>query len=400
MNAIRNFFKVPFVSAVLGGIIVAAVGLVAIDAGWIAVEEDPGQMPDSTPAIAQTVPAAERSGSGGLSIGEIYEKHAKGVAFIEATQKVQEQYSPFGMPQERQGTSTGSGFVVSKDGNVLTNHHVVAGASKITVKIGDSDTGYEAKLVGDDPSTDLALLKIEAPDGELHALELADSSEVRVGDPVVAIGNPFGLDRTVTSGIVSALQRQIRAPNGVAITNVIQTDAPINPGNSGGPLLNAEGKVIGINSQIQTGGFGQGNVGIGFAVPTNTARNVIEQIEETGTVKHAFIGIVGNNISASAAKALNLDVEGGVSVAEVVDDSPAAKAGLEAGDTTVIVDGEEIVLGGDIITGIDGKKVESMEDVINTVNSAKVGDEIELTISRDGEERKVSITLAARPTQE
>lgn len=395
MNAIRNFFRVPFVSAVLGGVIVAAIGLVALDAGWIDASDGDGATA-TVPAIAQTRPAADESGKG-MTIGEIYEKSGQAVAFIQATQKVEQGYSPFGMPQEQEGTATGSGFVIDQDGHILTNDHVVSGSSKIEVKLGDSDQSYDAELVGEDPSTDLALLRIDAPKDELHVLEMADSSQVQVGDPVVAIGNPFGLDRTVTSGIVSALQRQIQAPNGVTISNVIQTDAPINPGNSGGPLIDANGKVIGINSQIQTGGMSQGNVGIGFAVPTNTARSVIEQLKETGTVEHAYVGIVGVTLGEDAAKALNLPVDRGVIVQEVMPDSPAGKAGLEAGDTPVTVEGIEFSLGGDIITEVDGEPVTTMEEVITKVNDASVGEELKLTVTRNGDERQATITLAARP---
>lgn len=395
MNAIRNFFRVPFVSAVLGGVIVAAIGLVALDAGWIDASDGDGATA-TVPAIAQTRPAADESGKG-MTIGEIYEKSGQAVAFIQATQKVEQGYSPFGMPQEQEGTATGSGFVIDQDGHILTNDHVVSGSSKIEVKLGDSDQSYDAELVGEDPSTDLALLRIDAPKDELHVLEMADSSQVQVGDPVVAIGNPFGLDRTVTSGIVSALQRQIQAPNGVTISNVIQTDAPINPGNSGGPLIDANGKVIGINSQIQTGGMSQGNVGIGFAVPTNTARSVIEQLKETGTVEHAYVGIVGVTLGEDAAKALNLPVDRGVIVQEVMPGSPADKAGLEAGDTPVTVEGIEFSLGGDIITEVDGEPVTTMEEVITKVNDASVGEELKLTVTRNGDERQATITLAARP---
>ena len=189
--------------------------------------------------------------------------------------------------------------MIDTEGHILTNNHVVEGASKIEVKLGASDNELHGEVVGTDPATDLALLKVDAPADQLHPLTLGDSSKVEVGDPVVAIGNPFGLDRTVTSGIVSALQRQIQAPNGFSISHVIQTDAAINPGNSGGPLINAEGEVIGINSQIETGGSGDGNVGIGFAIPINTAREVANQIEKNGKVEHAYLGISGGSVTPS-----------------------------------------------------------------------------------------------------
>ena len=186
---------------------------------------------------------------------------------------------------------------------------------------------------------------------------------------MVAIGNPFGLDSTVTSGIVSALQRQIEAPNGFSISHVIQTDAAINPGNSGGPLIDSEGRVIGINSQIETGGGGNGNVGIGFSIPINTAREVADQIEENGKVEHAYLGISGGSITPDLAKALNLPVDEGVLVAGVPEDGPAADAGIEGGDTEATIDGAGVTLGGDIITELDGKKVTGMEELMATIDA-------------------------------
>jgi S1-C subfamily serine protease len=215
---------------------------------------------------------------------------------------------------------------------------------------------------------------------------------------VVAIGNPFGLDRTVTAGIVSALQRQIQAPNGFSISHVIQTDAAINPGNSGGPLIDSSGSVIGINSQIQTGGGTDGNVGIGFAVPINTAREVVEQLEQSGEVKHAFVGINGGSVTPAVAKALKLPVDKGVLINEVVKDGPADKAGVEGGDTEATIEGAKVALGGDIITEIDGEPISSMEDVINAVNGAQPGEKMELTLLRgDNEEKTVTVTLGTRP---
>ena len=265
----------------------------------------------------------------------------------------------------------------------------------VEVKLGSSDKTYSAEVVGTDPATDVALLKVDAPADSLHPLGLGDSSKVEVGDPVVAIGNPFGLDRTVTSGIVSALQRQIQAPNGFSISHVIQTDAAINPGNSGGPLIDSSGSVIGINSQIQTGGS-SGNVGIGFAVPINTAREVVKQIEEHGEVKHAYLGISGGSITPELAKALKLPVEEGVLVNEVVKGGPADKAGIKGGDTSATIEGASVRLGGDMITEVDGKKVEGMEEVINAVNAAQPGDELKLTIDRDGDTKKVTVDAGRR----
>ncbi|HYP56087.1 MAG TPA: PDZ domain-containing protein, partial [Solirubrobacterales bacterium] len=209
-------------------------------------------------------------------------------------------------------------------------------------------------------------------------------------------GNPFGLEQTVTAGIVSALQRQIQAPNGFSISHVIQTDAPINPGNSGGPLIDSSGRVIGINTQIQTGGS-QGNVGIGFAVPINTARDVVEQLKQSGEVRHAYIGISGGTITPDLADALKLPVEQGVLIDEVVEGGPADEAGLEGGDTSATIEGATIRLGGDILTEVDGQPIEGMEDVIDAVNSASPGDELTLTVRRGDESKEVTVELGVRP---
>jgi S1-C subfamily serine protease len=211
---------------------------------------------------------------------------------------------------------------------------------------------------------------------------------------VVAIGNPFGLDRTVTTGIVSALQRQLEAPNGFAIDNVIQTDAAINPGNSGGPLLDSLGRVIGINSQIATGG-GSGSIGIGFAVPINTAKRVGDQLREKGRVEHAFLGISGVPISKAMAENLNLPTDRGVLIQEA--SGPARKGGVKGGDTPVSLGGADIVLGGDVLVGIDGRRVGAMDDVIGIVNDKQPGDEVTLELLRGSDRRSVKVKLGDRP---
>jgi S1-C subfamily serine protease len=272
----------------------------------------------------------------------------------------------------------------------------VAGARSIQVKLGNRETSYDAEVVGRDPATDLALLKVDAPSSELHPLPLGDSSTVRVGDPVVAIGNPFGLDQTVTTGIVSALQRQIEAQNGFAISNVIQTDASINPGNSGGPLINSSGQVIGITSQIETGGSG-GSVGIGFAIPSNTARQVVSQLLDDGEVEHAYLGISGATIDPSIADGLNLPVDSGVLVQEAVQGGPADEAGIRGGSTAATIGGANLELGGDIITRIDGRRITSMDQIISIVNSASPGDTLDVTVRRGGDTRTFTVTLADRP---
>jgi S1-C subfamily serine protease len=396
MSRARRTLRSPFASALFGGAVVAAFGWIAIAAGW--VQSEGGAT--TTAAAPLSAPVAQKSDRDANVVNQIYKRDGDGVAFIESEIPAREtqSFSPFGEPEsEGGGTATGSGFVIDDEGHLLTNNHVVEGADRIQVKLGSSDTTYRAKVVGADPATDLALLDVEAPADQLHPLTLGRSGEMEVGDPVVAIGNPFGLDRTVTSGIVSALQRQIEAPDGFSITDVIQTDAAINPGNSGGPLINAAGEVIGINSQIATGGGGNGNVGIGFAIPIDTVRAEIHQLETDGEVSHAFLGISGGTITPDLAKAINLPVKEGVIVQTVVKGGPADEAGIEGGNTSATIDGAEVSLGGDIVTEVDGKKVASMEEVVEIVNGAKPGESLELTILRDGSTRKATVTLGDRP---
>jgi len=391
-----TFFKSPFGSALLGGVIVAAFGWVAIAAGWIQADDGGSTVTVSRPLAA---PVAAQGEEDTNLVNQIYRRDGQGVAFISAQiggGGEPQGLGPFGEP-EGGGTATGSGFLIDTEGHIVTNNHVVEEADKVEVKLGSSDTTYDAEVVGTDPATDVALLKVDAPTDSLHPLAFGDSSQVEVGESVVAIGNPFGLDRTVTAGIVSAIQRQIQAPNGFSISHVIQTDAAINPGNSGGPLIDSAGRVIGINSQIQTGGGSGGNVGIGFAVPINTAREVVEQLERSGEVKHAYLGINGGSLTPDLAKALKLPVDEGVLVNEVVKGGPADEAGVKGGDTSATIEGANLRLGGDVITEVDGKGIGGMEEIINAVNSASPGDEMELTVDRDGEKKTITVTLGVRP---
>ena len=279
---------------------------------------------------------------------------------------------PYGEPS--QGEATGSGFVVSKDGYIATNAHVVEGATDVKVKIGDGEE-LSAEVVGSDASTDVALLKVDPGAQQLTPLTFADSSQLDVGDATYAIGNPYGLDRTLTTGVVSALQRQITAPNGYSIDNVVQTDAALNPGNSGGPLLDGAGRVIGINSQIESSSNGSGetggNVGIGFAVPSNTVKQVVEQLMSGEDVTHAYLGVQTADGEAT-----------GATVAELSQDSPAADAGIEAGD---------------VIVSFDGKAVQTSAELSADVNGASAGDTVSLGVRRDGSEQTVQVTLGERP---
>jgi S1-C subfamily serine protease len=398
----KRALRSPLISALLGGAVVAAFGWIAIAAGWIQSE---GGMTTtvSAPIAAPVADSGDGGGEGnGNVVNRIYREDGEGVGFIEADVAASgpQSFSPFGEPEPEGGTATGSGFVIDDEGHMLTNNHVVEGAGQIQVKLGDSETSYDAKLVGSDPSMDLALLDVDASADQLHPLTLGHSAEMEVGDPVVAIGNPFGLDRTVTSGIVSALQRQIEAPDGYSITNVIQTDAAINPGNSGGPLINAAGEVIGINSQIATGGGGSGNVGIGFAIPIDTVRAELEQLKATGEVDHAFIGLSGVSITPDLAQAVNLPVEEGVLVQTVVEGGPAEKAGIEGGNTAATIEGAQIRLGGDIVTKMNGKKIAGMDNLVEVINEAEPGEGLELTYLRDGETATATVKLGERPDSE
>ena len=377
----------PFVAGLLGGLVVLIAGVIAVAAGWVGDEK-------TTIVQSPAVSTGGNAGEGqGLTVNEIYKRDGPGVVFISAEVTTQQE-SPFGLPQEQRGQSTGSGFVIDEDGHVLTNAHVVEGASKIEVAFGDRNS-VDAKLLGSDASTDVALLKVKASKKVLKPLNLGDSSKLEVGDSVVAIGNPFGLDRTVTTGIVSALQRKLEAPNGFTIDNVIQTDAAINPGNSGGPLLDSLGRVIGINSQIATGGGGGGSIGIGFAVPINTAKTISDQLKEKGRVEHAFLGVTGLSITESMAENLNLPTAEGVLIQQT--SGPARKEGVKGGDTPVSIGGADILLGGDVLVAIDGKKVRSMDDVIGVVSSKKPGSEVTLELRRGDQKRSVKVKLGDRP---
>jgi S1-C subfamily serine protease len=398
LPAMKKLIKTPFASALAGGLIVAVVGLVAIGTGLV----DSGGTTTTTTTLPATAPQTALASSDGgraLTVNQIYSQDSPGVVYITAEQKAQPSpFNPFG--QSQGGTATGSGFVIDNDGHILTNNHVVAGSDNVTVRVGGEDgQTFDAKVVGSDPSTDVAVLEVNSGSEQLQPLELGSSAGVKVGDPVVAIGNPFGLDRTATAGIVSAVQRQIAAPNGFTIENAIQTDAPINPGNSGGPLLDSEGKVIGINSQIESGGQSTGNVGIGFAVPIDTAQEIAQELISTGQVQHAYMGISGADLTPQIADVLNLDANSGALVQAVVPNSPAAKAGIEAGDATVSVAGQRIRAGGDVITAVDGNPVSGMDDVIAAVDGKKPGDSLELTLLRGGDQRTVTVQLAERPAQ-
>lgn len=331
---------------------------------------------------------------GPMSAREIYKRDAPGVVFIRAN-VVRAATDPWGFDESQSGVSTGSGFVIDDSGLILTNAHVVSGASSIEVKFDDKLTA-PARVLGRDESTDIALLKVDPKGLDLHPLRLGDSEALQVGDPTLAIGNPFALERTLTTGVVSALKRTIKAPNGFEIDGVIQTDAAINPGNSGGPLINSGGEVVGINSQIETGGGSEGNVGIGFAVPIATAKKILPQLQAGKRVERGWLGISTTTIDRSLSP-LRLPSDFGALVQETLPGGPAAKAGIRAGNREVTISGSRITVGGDVIVAVDGREVKTSDDLQREIAGAKPGETIELTIKRGSETRKVEVKLGKRP---
>jgi len=391
MSPLRSLrpYAALLAAGVLGGAV--AVGGVALLGGL----DGDTTVVTETAASSNSEPTA--SGSR-MSINDIYRLAAPGVVQITSTIGGSSQSDQFGgdqfsTPAQR---ALGSGFVLDKAGHIVTNYHVVEGADDIKVSFSNRDT-VQASIVGTDASTDLAVLRVEASASALTPLPLGNSDDVEVGDQVVAIGNPFGLVRTATAGIVSALQRLITAPNQFTIDHVIQTDAPINHGNSGGPLLNTRGQVIGVNTQIETGGSASGNVGIGFAVPSNTVKNVVAQILRTGRVDRAYLGIRGQEIDADLAETYNLPVKAGILIESVATGSGAAKAGLEGGKTQVVVAGETWVLGGDIVVAADGKKTASIDQLRDAIAAHKPGEKISLEIYHGAKKTSVSVTLGRQP---
>jgi S1-C subfamily serine protease len=313
-----------------------------------------------------TTPAAGE----GLSAATIYDRVHRGVVEIATTSFA------------GGAAAQGSGFVYDEEGHVVTNQHVVAGANDINVRFADGAT-YPAELVGTDRSTDLAVIKVDAPASVFEAIRLGDSSALRVGDPVVALGSPFGLEGTITSGIVSALHRPMTAPNGFTINDSIQTDTAINHGNSGGPLLDSSGRVIGVNAQIESDGGGSD--GVGFAIPSNTVRSIVSQLIETGEVEHAYLGV---RLQA---------VEEGVAITEVRPDTPAEEAELRPSTGTEAVAGQQLPTGGDVIVEVDGVDVSTEAEIQSLIDAKQPGDSVELTLLRGGDRKAVEVTLVTRP---
>jgi S1-C subfamily serine protease len=388
----RSILPIAIVAAVVGA--GAAVGVVeGLDLGS-------GR---TTTTLVQQAPfgasdnASDNSDTG-LTAGDIYKRDAPGVVFVRA-QIVQRTQSPFdfGLPQEQRGEATGSGFVIDKTGTILTNAHVVNGATKVSVQFANKQS-VQAKVLGKDESTDLALLQVDPEGLKLAPLTLGTSRTVQVGDAAIAIGNPFGLERTLTTGVISAVKRTIQAPNSFEIDDVLQTDAPINPGNSGGPLIDATGKVIGINSQIATGNGGNGSVGIGFAVPIDTAKQIIPDLTQSGRVDRGYLGIgAAVTVDKALKDNLNLPEDHGALVQQVVTGGPAERAGIRGGDLSATLDNHPIQLGGDVIVKVAGKDIRTRSDLQAAVADRKSGEKVKVTLSRDGKQKTVEVTLGERP---
>jgi putative serine protease PepD len=363
----RTRSRTPFVVA---GLVTALTLGLGLGATAFAVLDD-----NTTTIVRQvTVDGSEPVAAGGISTEKIYDSASKAVVEIAARGG-----SGFGGSQS---TAQGSGFVVDEKGHIVTNQHVVAGASSITVTFWNG-AELDATVVGSDPSTDLAVLRVDASPTLLEPLRSADSSAVHVGDPVLAFGSPFGLEGTVTSGIVSALHREMTAPNTFTITDTIQTDAAINHGNSGGPLLDRRGRVIGVNAQIES--ESGGSDGVGFAIPSNTVRSIVTQLIATGEVQHAYLGI------------RMLPVPDGVAITKVLAGTPAAKAGLVPATGSEVVDGQERPTGGDVIVEFDGQTVSSATALQSAVDGHRPGETVAITILRDGSRHTLEVELAVRP---
>jgi len=319
----------------------------------------------------------------------VYDKVADSVVNVTST-AVQMDFFFNAFPTQ----GSGSGSIIDTKGHVLTNHHVVANAQKLEVTLAD-ESKWQAKLIGSDPDSDLAVIKIDAPKEKLKPITLGDSKNLKIGQKVLAIGNPFGLERTLTTGIISSLGRTIRSESGTLMEDIIQTDAAINPGNSGGPLLSSEAEMIGINSAIITPSGG--SVGIGFAIPVNTAKRLVPELIAKGYVTYPWIGATLMSLSPDVAKYLKLPVERGALLAEVVKGGPADKAGLKGGNRKIQVGNTVVVVGGDVVVKSDQHDVKSNDELIRYIREKKPGDTLLLRIIRKGKQEDIKVTLGERP---
>jgi len=370
---------------VIGGIIVLIVFALYLAPNRLDMPQQ--ELITTNEHILETTEETTIKNIGEISLADLFEKSDDGVVKVSVRKSVE-------LPT---GRSLGSGFVYDVSGHIITNNHVVEDSQKTTVTFLDG-TSYNAKVIGTDPYTDLAVIKVDVNPSLLHPLPLGDSSTLRVGEQVAAIGNPFGLSGSMTSGIVSQLGRLLSTPGtaSFSIPDVIQTDAAVNPGNSGGPLLNMKGQVIGINTAIQsgTGEF----AGIGFAVPSNTVSKIVPILINEGKYKHPWLGISGVDIDPDLANVLGLQDTRGLLVVSVVKDSPAEKSGLHGSTETKEIDGIKYQIGGDVILSVDHNDVRKIDDIlIHLQREKKVGDTIDLEILREGRVTNFELTLEERP---
>jgi S1-C subfamily serine protease len=376
-GASLNRFATSALPALIGALASAAVFSVLAIAGAFD-SNDSG----TTKTVASGTPISRNSSTGNLDVESVYQRARDAVVFVQA--------------RTGTGQASGSGFLIDRNGSIVTNEHVIDGANEVQVRFGEQGDLVKATVKGDDPGSDLALLDVADNDvpGQAQPLELSHSSSVRVGEPAVAIGSPFGLQGSVTAGIVSALERDIKAPNGFTIGNVIQTDAAINPGNSGGPLLDENGDVIGVNAQIASNGT-RSNSGVGFAIPVDTVRKIVPQLRNGGEVKRAYLGVSSVAVNTLSSD-LNLPVSHGALIESVVQGGPADKAGLRAGNRRT---GAGVLTGGDIIVAVGGKRVTDSAVLAQLISDHKPGDSVEIEFFRGKDRRTATVKLGERPDQ-
>lgn len=355
---------------------------------------------NSSNVVSNNSLSASILASDAMTLPQIFNKTENSVVQITSTSPISNSLVIRNGEQIPQNVALGSGFVYDQDGHILTNYHVISDPNSVEVTFVDGDS-YSAKVIGQDPYSDIAVLQIIDDGFQKHIppLKAANSSALQVGEQVIAIGNPFGLSGTLTSGVISQMGRVL--PNditGYSISNIIQTDAAINPGNSGGPLLNTKGEMVGVNTAIfsNTGVYS----GVGFAIPSNMVQKVVSSLLKNGSYEHPYMGITGITVSPEISNATHLNDTKGILVVDITADSPADKAGIRGGDVLTTVDGQDIRLGGDIIVAIDNQSVRAMEDLLSYLEEKKaVGDNIELSVIRDGKTQHIDMILTARPTQ-
>ncbi|UUY04156.1 trypsin-like peptidase domain-containing protein [Svornostia abyssi] len=360
-----------FLSAMLGALVVAvAFGALAVGGAFDSADDGDATVTVERESSASSGSSPATPVRNATDVSALYERVKDSVAYIAVRSSSSGGVNPFGGGQQ---SGSGSGFVLDDDGYIVTNQHVVDNASQVQVRLGEGDDAINAKVVGSDASTDLAVIKVDPKDveGGLKPLELGEAKALKVGQPTVAIGSPFGLSGTLTTGVVSALGRQIESPNGFSIDGVVQTDAAINPGNSGGPLLNGSGQVIGVNAQIASSGAAS-NSGVGFAIPVDTVREVVPQLKSGKEIRRAYLG-VSTGESQDGKK---------VVIAELVPGGPSADADLRVGDEVV---------------SVGGKQISTPEEIAEAIADKRPGQNVQIVVTRDGERKTVNVKLGTRP---